>query len=247
MKAAKGLLIFSIFALFFAQAAFAAGKSGGGESASFICSKIIQAYGGKLAIEKTSAVYAIGDIDAFMRGDSGTYEMYFKRPRKLRVNTRYQRSSETRILNGESGYRGGDGALLEKVEDYRLLSMVYQYKHFDLPYGLLRGAYTVILQGKTVLNGKPASVLHLTDKEGPPMDVYVDGEFHIVKVTGYFDLAQGATAALTSEFSDFRKVGGAVFPFKIDYSSGEMKIAETVMKSYKINPPIPDSLFAPGN
>ncbi len=246
MRIATPALIFwpILLATVFIQPVCAANQ---GESISYIRAQIIKAYGGKKILERTVAVHAIGHIDAFMRQDRGSYGLFFKRPRKLFVETRYQRSSETRILNGDTGYRTMNNAPLSKVNGYRLLSMVYQYKHFDLPYGLLQNAYKVTFKGKEALNGRPVLVLHLADKEGPPMDAYVDaGRFLIVKVTGHFVLGPGMAATLSSEFSDFRKVDGAVFPFKVTYYAGGMKIAQTVFKSYQVNPPIPDSLFKPG-
>jgi hypothetical protein len=51
--------------------------------------------------------------------------------------------------------------------------------------------------------------------------------------------------SLSAEYSDFRKVGGAMFPFRVTNYAGDRRIAETVMNTYRINPPVPDSLFAP--
>ncbi len=225
------------------SAAEAAGAAGDIQS---LVSKIITAYGGKDVIEGLKSVYAAGSIEALMRQEHGAYEVFLKRPRKLRVETKYQRSSETRILNGDIGYRGVDGLPLSQAKGDSLLAMVYQYKHSDLPYGLLKDAYSIDIKGKEDLNGKQVEVLHLTDSEGPPMDVYVDTHtFFIVKVTGYFEMAGGKPTALSAEFSDFRKVDGTMFPFRITNFAGGFKIAETVVKTYKINPPMPDSLFEP--
>jgi hypothetical protein len=223
-----------------------AGTAASTGDAQSLVRKIIAAYGGKGVIEGIKSVYAAGNIAAFMRRDRGTYEVCFKRPRKLRVDTKYGQSSETRILNGDAGYRGMDGLPLSEAEGGSLSAMVYQYKHFDLPYGLLKGDYSVSVKSKEDLNGKPVEVLHLTDREGPPMDAYIDTHtFFIVKVTGYFTVGGGRSTALSAEFSDFRKVDGTVFPFKIMNYAGGYRIAETKMNVYRINPPIPDSLFAP--
>jgi outer membrane lipoprotein-sorting protein len=229
----------------FVQASCADGAPRVPEDIRSLVPKIIAAYGGKEVLEGLKRVYAEGHIEALMRQDNGSYKVYLERPGKLRVEVKYQRSSETRILNGDSGYRGKDGSPLSRASGDSLLAMVYQYKHSDLPYGLLKGAYSISRKGEEDLNGRQVEVLHLTDREGPPMDIYVDTRtFLIVKVTGYFRMAGGSTA-LSAEFSDFRKVGGTVFPFRIANFAGGFKIAETVMKTYKINPPMADSLFAP--
>ena len=49
-----------------------------------------------------------------MRQDRGSYELFFKRPRKLKVDIKYQRSSETRVLDGNTGYRGANDGPLQK-------------------------------------------------------------------------------------------------------------------------------------
>jgi hypothetical protein len=246
MKRASCILTVLFVMAGFAGVSTAAGTPGSPEDVRSLVTKIIAAYGGKGVIEGMKSVYAAGKIEAFMRRDRGTYEVCLKRPRKLRLDTKYRQSSETRILDGESGYRGMDGLPLSRATGASLLAMVYQYKHSDLPYGLLKGVYSISVKGKEDLNGKPVEVLHLTDSEGPPMDVYVDAHtFFIVKVTGYFTVAENRSTTLSAEFSDFRRVDGTVFPFRIANYAGGYRIAETKMSVYKINPPIPDSLFVP--
>ena len=246
IKRVSYTLIFFLILSGLATASPASGASGAQGDIRSLVSRIIAAYGGKEVVGGIRSIYAAGKIEAFMRHDHGTYEVCFKRPRKLRVATEYRRSSEIRILNGDRGYRGTDNGPLSEAGGDSLLAMVYQYKHFDLPYGLMEGSYSVSVKGKEdLLHGKPVEVLHLTDGEGPPMDVYVDThDFFIVKVTGYFTVGDRSTA-LSAEFSDFRKVDGTVFPFRIMNYAGGYKIAETVMRVYRLNPAIPDSLFAP--
>jgi hypothetical protein len=67
----------------------------------------------------------------------------------------------------------------------------------------------------------------------------------IVKVIGNFSVGDGRSTAPASEFSDFRKAGDTLFPFKVTSYTGGHKIAETVMKTYTINPAFPDTAFAP--
>jgi hypothetical protein len=246
MKRFYCILLVSLYMFVQAQMAFSSDSHNWPEDVRPLITKVIAAYGGEKVIEGATAIHAVGEINAFMRQDRGSYELSFKRPRKLRIETKYQRSFETRILNGNSGYRGTDEAPLEQVKDHRFLAMVYQYKHFDVLYGFMHDLYSISRKGTEDLNGKTVEILHLTDQEGPPMDVYVDAKtFLVVKVTGYIVVADGRSTTLSSEFSDFRNVADTVFPFKAtNYASGQ-KIAETIMKTYRIDPAIPDSIFAP--
>src|ERR1700690_706866 len=246
MKTVFHIFLIIFFMSVFVQSVFAADTPSEPERIQTLVAKIVAAYGGGKGIEETTSVSAIGEIEALMRQDRGSYELSFKRPRKLRVDIRYQRSSETRVLDGNTGYRGANDVSLSEVNGLSLVAMVYQYKHFDLPYGLLFGTYSIKMEGERELDGKTVEVIHLSDTEGPPMDVYIDAEtFHIVRVSGHFAADDGRTMVLSSEFSNFKKVGDAVFPFKvINYASGQ-RIAEIIMKSYKINLTIPDHLFEP--
>ncbi len=216
-----------------------------GQKIASIINKVIEASGGKKIIEIMRSLYAKGEIEAFMLHDQGTYEFYFKQRRKLRVETRYKHTSELRILNGEKGYRSNDGLPFEEVHGPRYFAMVYQYKHIDILRGLANSIYTISHEGVSSVNGHDVDVLKLNDKEGTVMDIYI-GKHNslILKVTGYF--SEGSKKMnLSSEFSDFRKIHGLVLPFKITNYAEGLKIGQTMINKYILNPDIADSLFEP--
>jgi outer membrane lipoprotein-sorting protein len=206
---------------------------------------ITTAYGGKKAVENVKSVYASGKIRALAFNDRGKYVRYFKRPGKLRVDIRYTRSSELRILNGNRAYESIDGSPLSPVAGDRSVAMEYQYRQLDLPYGLLRNPREITYEGKADVNGVEVEVLGMKGAEGPPMKIYIDGKtFHIVRVSGYFSVGN-ATMALSAEFADFKKVDGTMFPFKITNFADGQEIAETSLEDYRVNPEMSDSLFSP--
>jgi hypothetical protein len=210
-----------------------------------IIDKVIDAYGGKEVVDGIRSLHAKGKIEAFMLHERGTYELYFKRERKLRVETKYGNGFEVRVLNGDKGYRGSDTRPLEEVYGPRFYSMVYQYKHLNIIHDLARGVYQIHSAGTSLLRGNKVEVLRLNDKEGAMIDIYVDAQNSlIVKVAAYFTEGN-KKIDLSSEFSDFKKVGGSVFPFTITNYAGGMKIAQTVIEKYSLNPDIADSFFAP--
>ena len=210
-----------------------------------IMHKVIDVYGGKEAVEGVHSLHAKGKIEAFMLHDQGTYELYFKRGRKLRVETKYSQSSELRLLNENRGYRSTDKLPLEEVYGPRYLSMVYQCKHLNILHDLLSGTYEIRSTGQSIISGKKVEVFRLNDKEGAVMDVFIDTQTAFIrKVTAYFSSGQ-KQIDLSAEFSDFEKVGDTLFPFRITNYAGGLKVAETVIEKYTLNPEIQDSLFAP--
>lgn len=212
-----------------------------------LMNKVIDAYGGKDIIEGIHSVHAKGKIEAFMLNDHGTYELYFKRGGKLRLETKYGHSSEVRVLNNERGYRSTDTLPFEEVYGPRFLSMVYQYKHLNILHDLVTDAYRIRSLSQPQTSSDDIEVFRLNDKEGTVMDISVNRKtFFIVKVAAYFS-AENKQIALSAEFSDFRKVGDSVFPFKITNYAGGLKIAQTVIEKYSLDPPIADSFFLPSS
>jgi len=207
--------------------------------------KVIHASGGKKAVERVKSLFVRGRIKALMPANEGTCIIYFKIPRKLRVHIAYRNYTEERILNGHTGYEGTDTYPVPEVTGFRYLAIVYQYKSQDIPYGLLHDAYRLTDEGKDSVKGIPVEVLGLDDKEGPPMKIYIALEnLRIVKISGLFSIG-GNEMGLTSEFADFRRVGGMEFPFKLTNYAGAQKVAETVIEEYKVNEYIHNSIFLP--
>lgn len=206
--------------------------------------KIIEAYGGREAVQDVRSVYAKGTIKAFVLDDSGSYVRYFERGMMLRVNIMYTRSTEERILNGTRGYESS-GRGFSQVTGARYLAMLYQYKQLDLPYGLLKDENKLTYEGEADVNGIRTRVLGLQSPEGPPMKVYVDAErYLIIKVSGIFEMGP-TTMVLSAEFSDFRETGGTMMPYRITNYAGGQKIAETTIELCEVNGSIDENLFMP--
>jgi hypothetical protein len=236
--------ILACFSVLPAATVHAAGETAGFPVNTFI-KEVIAAYGGETHLSLITSVYATGSIEAFMRGDRGISTRYFKRPRKLRAELVYQKSSETRILNGFRGWRGNGGEPLREVHGPSYLAMAYQFKYLDLPFGFLDKGYKITYLGRETLHALPVEVLQLVDNEGTIMRVYIDAGTHlIVRVVGSFGIGPGG-AELAAEFSDFRDVDGVKFPFRVTNYSGANKIAETMATEIRINKEMPESLFQP--
>lgn len=210
-----------------------------------LIAQVIDAYGGSKALANVRTVFASGHISAFMQGDEGTSTRWFQRPRKLRAQLVYNKSAELRIINGKKGWRSSNGKPPVEVIGPPFLGMVYQYKYLDLPFGFLDNEFSVRLLPRETLNGRTVDVLQLSDQEGPPMRLYIDGETHLIaRVAGSFSFGSMGTE-LAAEFSDFRTVAGVKFPFTIVNYGGDNKIAETRLDELRLNQEMPDSLFQP--
>jgi len=206
---------------------------------------IVDAYGGREVLKNIHSLSAKGVIVSPLYEGPAEYSFELMRDRKLRVETRFGNSFEVRLLNGEHGYYQTADAPMTDVSGARLLSMVYQFKELTMPYQLMMSAFIITEGGRSTVNGIPVKVLMLKDKEGPPMRLYVDTKNRrIIKDSGIFSMG-GSETELSSEFHDFRKVGGRLLPFRIVNYVGGQKIGEIRIHEYRVNPELRDALFVP--
>lgn len=205
--------------------------------------RVTAAYGGRSQLEKVHSLVFQGHITALMREDKGTETISLQRPRHLRTVIRYSRSGEERILNGHRVWRNF-GAGFRRVSGPGALAVLYQYRHLDLPMGLLDGHYRMSLSEQKI-NGRTFPVLHLNDPQGPPMLVTIDPDTALIRrVAGVFKI-RGHTTQLAVDYDDYRRVEGILLPHRMVNYAGGMKIAVAVFDRVRVNAPLPAALFRP--
>lgn len=205
--------------------------------------RVVSAYGGEKALRGVESVVYRGEIEATMRRDRGREVIYFQRPGRLRVNLRYGRSLEERVLNGSRGWRNsGEG--FQEVQGPPLEAMVFQYRHLDLPLGLIDGSYRVSFR-EINRNGKRYPLLSLDGSGGPPMEVTIDPDTGLIlHVAGIFQVG-GATTRLEVDYGDYRPVAGVMLPHRIVNYAGGMEIARTVFGQVEVNKKLNSEIFSP--
>lgn len=208
-----------------------------------LTARVIAAHGGEAALRRVQTVRWEGRIETFMHRRSGSASLLLQRPGRLRATLDYGASREDRILDGERGWRdSGEG--FAEVQGAPLAAMVFQYRHLDLPLGLLDGGYR-ITPGEEVRGGRQCPVLHLEGAGGPSMDVTVDPQSGLIThVAGLFEV-QGRTAKLEVDYGDYRPVDGVMLPARIINYAGGMAIAETRFERVEVNVPVDGRTFRP--
>jgi hypothetical protein len=213
-----------------------------------IVRRILDAYGGTAVLGGVHAFSATGVLESPLYEGPAKYSVALEQEgRKLRVEIAAGNAFELRILNGTRGYYQATDSPMAGVSGSRFLAKAYQYKELTMLHQLMTSSFTIVDGGRSTVNGTPARLLLLSDKEGPPMKLYVDTKtYRIIRDSGVFAM-DGAQTELSSEFRDFRKVHGRLFPFRIINYAGGQKIGELHIREYAVNPVLPDSLFMPGD
>ncbi len=209
-----------------------------------IVARVMAAYGGQETVEKIAAVCARGRIVAFAFNDEGTYSYCVAKDRRLRVDIGYTNYTEHRALDGtRASVQSGDGSSRTLTGGPDYLSIVYQYEQLSLPRTLLDRGVSLRYEGRELRAGRPVEVLTLDSAGSPAIKIYVDAESgRIVETSGAFRMG-GAKMVLSSVFSDFRKVGNTLLPFKFVNYAGSERIAETSIQGYELNPTLGGNFF----
>jgi len=213
------------------------------EPTAALTARVIAAHGGEAALRRVQTLRWEGTIDAAMHRRSGSASLLLQRPGRLRATLDYGASREDRILDGGRGWRDSGEGFVE-VQGPPLAAMVFQYRHLDLPLGLLDGGYRITLREEE-RGGRKWPVLHLEDGEGPPMEVTVDPQTGLIAhVAGLFAV-QGQTAKLEVDYDDYRQVEGVMLPGRIVNYAGGRAIAESRFGRVEVNVPVDAKAFRP--
>lgn len=197
--------------------------------------KIVQAYGGRTALERIKVVKHVGTIQSYRLGKTGSLERLFVLPGKLRVTMNYSNGPrEQRITTPEGAWRDGQPATAPMHT-----AMALQAARFRLP--MLLTEYPV-----TVLAEDEASVqlgVKLTPTNS--LEIVVDRQsWRIVRSVGRM-LMGAMSMAFTADYSDFRKVDGVLFAHKEELTAMGRPTGIAVLERIVLNSKISNEDFHP--
>lgn len=137
---------------------------------------------------------------------------------------------------GTSGMQGSKALEGEELEEQRISSMM----HIETRYKEL--GYKLELKGIEEVNGRDAYWVEIIDPAGKIRNEYFDVETKLkVSSTTTSETPEGEMT-VTSEFQDYREVGGLLFPHKLIQNLGP-QILEMDVKEVKINSKLKSSDF----
>jgi hypothetical protein len=199
--------------------------------------EMVDEYGGVKNLEKLNSHSSVWDLKALMRGDAGTDTRYVMLPERLRVEFRYSRSTEFRILNGEEGYSSRNGSPAQSASGPRLDSMKLQLMRRYTPLTLLERKGDLSI-------GEGDSYKLLTLKDGTLTTRYFVNPqtSRVEKVTGQLEV-KGRVMEFLTEYSDFRKVEGVLMPHKEVKYAGGFNTAVLTLKEVRLNEKFEERVF----
>jgi len=188
-----------------------------------VISNVMKEYGGKAAWAKVTSLHETGTVVPVMRKGDGKLTRTWSGPGKLNVEIVYPTNTEVRIVDGDHGTRNGT-----EVTGGNLDAMKLQAARLELPMLLVTKRATLkdlgMKDGVRSIEVPLSETLALTVNIDPKTS-------HILRSTG-----KAGTLEFVVDYSDFRRVGGLLFPFAEAGMAQGMPTANTKFDAIVVNP-----------
>jgi len=190
-----------------------------------IVKNIVQAYGGRTALEGVKVVKHTGTIQSYRLKKTGSLKRLFVLPGKLRVEMKYPDGPhEQRITTPQGAWRDGRPATAPMH-----MAMELQTARFRLPLLLTQHPVTVLSEDKNTVH----LGLKLTDVSS--LEVFVERKsWRINRSVGLMTMG-GMNMAFTADYSDFRKVDGVLFAHSEELTAMGTKTGVAVLDRIEVN------------
>ena len=210
-----------------------------------ILDSVITAHGGMEAIQAVTSVLSQGQATiAQMGGIQMGLRVSSLYPDKLRQDMQTPQGDISILFDGESGFMVSpmgsqplppEMSVSLKDAAFRDTIPLLQYlTDNDIP---------IQFSGSEEVEGKPASVLLITQPSGESLKIYVSDETHLILKYAFRETEMGTTMEKEIIFLDYRDVDGIQIAFNmIQNVNGELYTNSTLTK-VEINSELDESLF----
>ena len=224
-----------------------AGTAAFAQTADELIEKSIQAQGGREKIEAVKSARMTGKM-TMGQGMEAPIVIETIDPNKFRLEMTFQGMTMIQAYDGKTGWQVQPfmgKTEPEAMNEQEQKAMEKQLENMDLLTKYKEKGHTVELVGKEELEGSPVYKLKLTKKSGEVSNLYLDAETYLlVKQTGKTQM-QGQEIDTETILSDYKEVGGVLYPYSIQNKVPSMPGGVMTMTFEKIepNPDIPASRF----
>jgi outer membrane lipoprotein-sorting protein len=238
----KRIFLLAFIGIFILSLASTYGYS---QSAKDILGKMIDAQGGKKALEGVKDSKTTGTIELPQMGMNGNIKTYWKAPNKSRQDFEMMGMTFTNIFDGEKGWAitpqtGGPQQLPEKMAG-QLKRAAYGNNVLLNP-----GKYGIkyAFKGKGKAKDTDCFIIEQTHADGHKSTMYVDAKTYLpVKTDSRSFNAQGQEVDIEIVYSDYKKVGGIMAAHTVIQNQGGQLYMKMKINEMAYNGGLEDSLF----
>ncbi|MGA2585520.1 MAG: hypothetical protein ABSF88_00625 [Candidatus Aminicenantales bacterium] len=239
----KKILIFSVALILLSGAAVNAGA----QDVKVILNKMIDAQGGRKALEAVADVTISGSLDLIQMGMSGNITLYQKYPDKIRIDIEVMGIMITQAYDGEKAWMTNpQSGAVEEMPDLMAKNMKRQAFGARAALDPEKYGISYAYKGKEKINDKEYLVLEQSFKDGFKTTDYIDPATYLIyktKAKSMDATGTGGEVDTESISEDYRNEGGLIIAHKIStFQSGAAAMAMTFVK-ISTNSKLEDALF----
>ena len=239
----RKILIFTVALVLLMGAAVNAGA----QDVKVILNKMIDAQGGRKALEAISDMTISGSLDMIQMGMSGNITIYQKYPDKMRIDVEVMGIMITQAFDGEKAWMTNpQSGTVEDMPD--LLAKNLKRQAFG-PRALLepeKYGISYAFKGKEKVNDKECLVLEQSSKDGFKATLYIDPATYLIYKTKFRGIDMTGTGAEVDSESiseDYKNEGGQIMSHKTStFQNGVLAMNISYVK-ITVNSKLEDALF----
>lgn len=214
-----------------------------GSEATDLAKLVIAAYGGAENIERSKSVIQSGRLKSNRHGKTGIVKRTFSRPDKLRIEIQIPGvPTESRILNGERGWRDG-----REVPPMMARAMLLQAARLDLPYLIMKA-------GQNIKKSMPVNdagnrdlkSLEIPMEKGLRLIAVIDADTgYIVSSHGLISITPDQGMVFATFYSGHKKINGRVIGTEEAHFAQGQPTGNTVLEKSEVVQELSDAIFHP--
>jgi hypothetical protein len=180
------------------------------------------------------------------------FVMELERPRKTRVEIRFQGKTAVQVFDGSSGWKLRPFLGRREVEPYTAEELQLASLQTDLDGPLIdyeKKGSRVELEGNEPVAGRDAYRLKVTSSSGQVRTVWVDAQTYLeVKIDGGTRRLDGKLHPVWTYFRDYKQVNGLLIPHLLETTVDGVPGSERIMvERVALNPQLADARFGKPN
>ncbi len=238
----KRFAIVCVLGLFVAGIATTPGLA---QTSEEIVAKMIEAQGGRAALEKIEDMTLTGTLEIVSMGISGSLTLYRKEPDKVRMDMEFMGMVMTNAFDGENawGVDPSTGSVQDMPEDqakeFKRMALGNQALLNPKKYGI-----TYTFKGKETIEGQDYLVVEQAYDDGEKETLYLDAKTYLLYKSKSMSANMAGIEVDTETFtSDYKKVDGLTLAHSMRIvQEGEESMVMTFTEA-TFNTGLEDSFF----
>ena len=219
---------------------------GFGQTAKEVLEKMIDAQGGRKALEATKDTTISGTMELIQQGMNATLTMYQKEPNLMRMDIEVMGMVITQAFDGQKAWflNPQTGAVEEMPEnlakEFKRQAMGNDSILNPEKYGI-----TYELKGKEKVDDKDCFIMEQTMPDGHKTTLYIDSASYLALKTKTMTVGQmgGGEVLTETSFSDYRMEGPLMAAHSMTILQDGAEFARLTLTKITYNTGLQDSLF----